>query len=230
MLATYSEGHYNPGDIMPPDTFTPYVGAGDILILNGDMCNILPLGMKAWRTLAGRKTIDSIKTSVPKGCQGWYVYGNHEGRLSWLKELMAASSVINDPPIQIVRSIDIPYKGEIWHFEHGHKFCYGWRWLRHVADDIVEWLTSNPLTLKLWYNFSVKRGWLPSKYMHDWEGNPVSKKYRKLVGHYWAEVLAEAHEQNMNYVVGHSHRRVTITTDFVKVIDDGSQEIVLIDF
>ena len=209
-----SDLHLNPGDVFPN-----YTGL-DYLIVNGDLLNILPLGMNQWRTDAGKRTCQSIAAGLPK--KHCLIYGNHCGRLSWMKELLEEPFGLN-----VQRQLDfIDDDDKIWHFEHGHRFTQWWI-LRHGADDVVEWLTSNSATRQWWFKFCVKKGWIPSKYMHDWEGNPVSK-WRKLVGHYWAMILTQAFNTGKNYVVGHSHVRPAQTIfdiEGIKVIDLGFREL-----
>ena len=202
-----SDLHLNPGDRFPD-----YSGLGGMLVVVGDLLNILPWGMNRWRIKEGYETCKSVADGLPEAhC---VLMGNHEGRFSWLRELLAESFGVS-----IARQLDIvPY-----HFEHGHKFTE-WRILRHIADDAVEWLTSNSFTRKLWYDFCIRQGWMPSCY-----ANPGTK-YEKMVGAYWALVLAQAHKEHWNYVIGHSHTSCNIgPTEFgVQVIDLGNNDLVRI--
>jgi len=204
-----SDSHLDPGN-----KFTDYSYLNGQLIIVGDLLNILPLGIKQWQAPEGSYTIQSIVSGLPENhC---ILLGNHEGRLSWLQELFEGYDV------KIARKLDITIDSKRWHFEHGHKFTE-WKFLSYFADDWVEWATTTPIVRSWWYKFCVKQGWIPSKYMHDWKGNPVSG-YQKLVGGYWAMVLAYAYEHNCNMVVGHSHTKcyIDVKKHDIEVIDLGA--------
>ena len=226
MILETSDAHLNPGNRCPEhliDMADKADMAKSPVVWNGDMLNILPLGMRAWRSVEGRFTIvDLVAKGMPeKGI--YFIMGNHEGRLSWVKELFGPY-----PDVIICRNLDLTHNGRKWHFDHGHKFTDWWLW-RHIADDWCEWITTNPLMRKWWYDFCVKQGWIPSKYMHDWTGNPVSK-FQQLVGYYWGRVLQEALSKNRNYCVGHSHIDTRIDTPFgISVVDGGVGKVNIIE-
>ena len=213
-IAVTSDFHLNPGDIFPKPEFDR---EPDLVILNGDMRDFLPLGIKAWDTPEGHLTIQSLHSAL-----GDYetvdLMGNHEGRFSWLCESNEGSHFVS------MRELTIKAKPLPYHFEHGHKLTEWWL-LRHIADDWVEWITTHPIIRQRWYNFCVKRGWLPGHYMHSLDGNPVPK-YPHIVGLYWWRVFKKAQEKGMNYVVGHSHCQCHLATlhpEIPDVIDTGSK-------
>ena len=202
-----SDQHLKPGD-----TFPDYSNLDGRLTVVGDILDILPLGMQEWRTTAGRKTCESVARGLPK--DHMVLMGNHEGRLSWLRELLDPLDVVTDRTLDITTG-----DGKKFRFEHGHKYTE-WSLLRYVADDVVEWATSNKLTRKLWYRFCAEQGWMPSKY-----ANP-GKKYEAIVGGYWAMVLRQAHKDNISRIIGHSHIGCDISTQFgIRVIDLGRAEL-----
>ncbi len=203
MIYCTSDWHLNPGVVFPENLISLKK-----LYLVGDMFNIIPLGMGQWRTYEGRRTVDSIVNHIP--ADSTFIAGNHEGRLSWLKELLSAY-----PHIRVMRSdVSQNYK-----FIHGHQYT-DWKVWAIGADDITEWLTTNALTRKLWYKFCVSQGWLPSKY-----ANP-GREYEPIVGAYWAMILRQAHKEHLSFVVGHSHQRCDIETPWIKIIDLGCREVV----
>ena len=206
-VAVTSDFHLNPGDIFPKPEF---VRIPDLVILNGDMRNFLPLGIKAWDTPEGHLTIQSLHSALDD-LEVIDIFGNHEGRFNWLKESNVGSHFISE------REHTIKIKPLPYHFEHGHKFTEWWL-LSHIADDVVEWLTTQPIIRQHWYNFCVKMGWLPSKYIHDWGGNPIPK-YPHIVGLYWANVFREAQRRKVNMVVGHSHCQCHLSTPHPEVPD-----------
>ena len=226
-IAVTSDFHLNPGDIFPK----PFFAEGselydkrppDLVILLGDMRNFLPLGIKAWDTPEGHLTIQSLHSAL-----GDYetvdLMGNHEGRFSWLRESNEGSHFVS------MRELTIKAKPLPYHFEHGHKLTEWWL-LRHIADDFVDWITTLPIFRAWWYKFCVKQGWIPSKYMHDWEGNLVPK-YPDIVGLYWANVFREAQRRKVNMVVGHSHCQCHLSTphpEVPDVIDLGAKQWTII--
>lgn len=213
-----SDWHLNPGDIMPPLTKKDFPNVTNIGLV-GDIINVLPLGINSWKTTEGKTTIESI-ARLTELAPVYYVFGNHEGRLSWLKLLLK-----DYPEVQILRSIEVNVNGEKWRIEHGHRFSE-WCLLRYVADDIVEWFTTNPLTLKLWYRFCVKMGWLPGQYLNS---RAIRReKYERKIIAYWAFIMNAARSKEEGYIVGHSHTRATINPPFGKVIDLGARKIVLL--
>ena len=221
-VACTSDWHLRPGDIFPKPFFAEseyYDGhPPDLVILNGDMRDFLPLGTKAWDTPEGHLTIQSLHSAL-EDYETVDLMGNHEGRFSWLKESNEGSHFISKRE-HTIKAKPLPYR-----FEHGHKLTEWWI-LRHIADDWTEWITTLPIFRAWWYKFCVQRGWLPSKYMHDWKGNPVPK-YPSIVGLYWANAFRKAQQNKVNLVIGHSHCRAHLDTPHPRVpdiIDCGARE------
>ena len=216
-IASTSDWHYNPGDRFPISYHLPEeVQRADIIVLVGDMLNFLPLGIKAWRDDMGRITIASLHDMLAHH-EAIYVFGNHEGKFSYLKEAVEGTH------IKAVRDYTI-YKKEGLNDVciHGHQLTPDWGILAPIADDFVE------LAVKYfpqqWYNFCVKQNWLPSHY-----GNPVSYKLLLL---YWFRWCMEAAKDNCNYIIGHSHHKAHIVTpekEMPDVIDLGTGEWHLIE-
>lgn len=207
MLRIISDLHMNPGDKVPDNLADKFCGANsNIHILLGDIINVLPLGMGVWRTEDGVATIKDI---IGKLMPDYWVFGNHEGRMAWLRELLKPYV-----GIKVIRSLDIGR----YHFEHGHKLTEWWL-LRHIADDLVELATNNALTRKWWYDFCKKRGWMPGSFPH----NP-----KDLRGFYWAMAFRASVKSEKIYVVGHSHVRVDIMPKEILggVVDIGAGQVV----
>jgi len=197
-------------------------------ILNGDGLNILPHGLGAWKTTQGYNTIRHFEATVEKylplhGLD--YVLGNHEGRKSWVEELIQGH-----PLIRLHRYLDLQFPGrsgislvDTYHFEHGHRFTE-WRVLSWFADDIVEWATTNALTRRWWYEFSRRMGWMPGSHPRKKEPNEWHGIYLGLV--YWDAIRREA-TYNVTDVVGHSHIFAYVPTEFgVRVIDCGARRTI----
>jgi UDP-2,3-diacylglucosamine pyrophosphatase LpxH len=221
-----SDWHLHPGEKMPNWTKKDFPTVTDIVLV-GDMIDVLPLGLNQWRTTEGRTTIESI-ARLTEVAPVHYIFGNHEGRLSWLKLLFE-----DYPEVQISRDLQIEINSEKWWIEHGHKYTE-WRLLRYIADDIVEWLTTNPITRRLWYNFCVRMHWLPGRY-HNTNPTPQEEneeirqeRYEEIVIVYWALLMRAARRRHMGYIVGHSHTRATIEPPYAKVLDLGAKEKVLL--
>ena len=140
-VACTSDWHLRPGDIFPKPFFAEseyYDGhPPDLVILNGDMRDFLPLGTKAWDTPEGHLTIQSLHSAL-EDYETVDLMGNHEGRFSWLKESNEGSHFISKRE-HTIKAKPLPYR-----FEHGHKLTEWWI-LRHIADDWTEWITTLPI-------------------------------------------------------------------------------------
>jgi len=203
-VAFTSDWHKNPGDNFN-DMEVPEC---DVWIDVGDAFNILPIGIDEWLTRKGHYTVDSYDNATLPAKKRYFLPGNHGGRLSWCKRLLAPYD------IEVVRSLDI---GGV-HFEHGDKYCE-WRILGLFADDLTEWATTNKLSRRLWYAFCQRQGWLPG----NLEGKP---KYNKTIGAYWGIACNVAHTKGYKkLVIGHSHSPETQRTAFCEVVDCGKRQV-----
>ena len=204
-LYAISDLHLNPGDEFPMLNLAD----DDTLVINGDLLNILPLGFKAWDTQLGFYTLSSIAAHTPS--DSIVIAGNHEGRLAWVHQLFYTFRKFT-----IARSYEVgPY-----YFEHGHKRMPDWWFLRHIADDITEWATSNPLFRSCWFEFCKRRGWMPGSY-------PPNPKAEEIIGFYWANCFRHSIKSGKIWVVGHSHIKAELLPPGVKggVIDLGKAEV-----
>jgi len=207
MVFAESDIHLNPGTLL-----LDRKGYKGTYVLVGDILNILPHGFSPWQTPEGRQTIESIDKNTPDDV--WYVIGNHEGRLSWIKKLFSPYPKWQG---RIVRRLDMEIDGRVYHFEHGHKFTEWWV-LRHIADDWVEFVTTLPIIREWWYKFCIYQGWIPSK-----AKNPL-RTYSVLLGIYWGMVVQRAMREGRSWVVGHSHTRMSWSSPHfgVEVFDLGA--------
>jgi len=213
IVAVTSDWHLKPGMTV---SRVPLAPKPDLVVLNGDMRDVLPLGMDAWRTMEGQITIRSLAYAL-RNYKVVDILGNHEGRFSWLLELDKGTHFSPQRNHTIYAQIGLPYR-----FEHGYKFTE-WRWLGYIADDVVELLTTHPWIRQWWYDFSIEMGWLPSKFCNP---NPTPK-YHHIVGLYWWHVFKHALKYKRNYVVGHSHCKAFLNTPhemIPNVIDVGAGE------
>lgn len=215
MIAS-SDWHIRPGQSRELE-LKRFLAHDALKIINGDLLNILPYGLTQWRTEEGKATLDELKGLINNSPNVTvWLKGNHEGRLSWMKQLLG-----DCPHLIIDRSYDTGAQGRHWHFEHGHKFTDWWL-LRHVADDIVEIATTNRVVRPFWYALCKRLDWMPGSY-------PPNPHVHELIGLYWANVLRAAIKAKCTYVVGHSHQACHLETGFgYDVIDCGCRETVAI--
>jgi len=229
LALSISDIHINPGELIKdicPNLLDMFAQAKAIkrnfgkrvlVLLNGDILNILPLGMKSWRVPKGRKTIESIVLEAPREDFFW-LFGNHCGRITWLRELVKPY-----PWVKIARNLDFEIGDKAYHAEHSHRWTE-WFFLRWFADDFTEWITTNPLTRKYWYEFCKRQGWLPGSY-------PPNPRVDEIVGYHWGNMLRLSVRQGRIWVIGHTHRRVDLLPPDIKggVIDLGAREEVRIE-
>lgn len=175
------------------------------LVIDGDTFNLLPYGLKEWETPEGMATVQSV---VDLTQDAVWISGNHDP-LNWLRPLLVRAGV---GPSRVVRSLDV----DGHHFEHGHRFAGDWAILRYIAPSVVEWLTTNPLTRKWWYQFCVDRGWIASDFPHS------SERYDRFVSVTWGFASLDADRNHRTNVIGHTHCRAS----WDNLIDLGSNELV----
>jgi metallophosphoesterase superfamily enzyme len=192
------------------------------LVVAGDLLNLIPYGLSAWREPPGRKTILQLSELIPPQGFDW-IKGNHEASESWMRELLP------DPRVRVADSLELYLGGRTWHIEHGHRFSY-WKLLAPVADEVSELMAK--VCPGLWYGFMARMGWIPSRRMYSEEflkGENPGKKYNDLVGYLWAQEIRWAAHHNKNLIVGHSHTRADISLHLgIDVVDCGArQEVVL---
>ena len=207
-IGCVADVHLNPGD-----EFSLPIPEVYAFVFNGDILNVLPKGISDWRTYEGWQTVQSLRAAVRFVPEVYFVIGNHEGRLSWAKELLRDTNFI------VVRELD--FAGI--HFEHGHRFPR-WFLLHDFADDITEWMNSNWLLRRFWYWFSKKMGWMPGSIK-----SVKPEKYHSVIGFYWAYALHEAYKHGWKtLVIGHTHTRANLNTEFVHLVDCGTNNIIVL--
>lgn len=219
MVLNTSDVHLSPGDLIPQylmDMFRECDATGSRAVLLGDVFNLLPYGERAWLTNAGDYTIQRFVDLLPRGgCD--LIFGNHEGNIKWLEELFQPY-----PQVRVARSLNLFIGNQTWHFEHGHRFAYNWRWLQWVADDITQVMVKH--FPGLWYRLSRQMEWVPSRIMVE-----KPQRYNEKVGTIWSNALKWAQKENINLVIGHTHTRVNIKLGSgIQVIDCGAKEIIKI--
>lgn len=197
-----SDIHLDPGN-----RWTRDLTHLDKLVIVGDAFNVLPYGWKRWQEEDARATVRSLLSLIPK--DSVFVFGNHDGRLSWLKTLVA--------PFPAVRQLDLEIQGRRFRFMHGHQFTY-WRILAPIADEFVETLVGCSLTRKAWYDFSKSKGWMATGMP---PGNP---KYAAMLITAWGWAMKEALDKKTNLVMGHTHTRWFSWTQSYTVTDLGAGE------
>ena len=197
-----SDIHLEPNDSWTRTLKLPESGK---LILVGDTFNVLPYGWNRWQEDDAQAAVKSLLSHIPK--DSVFVFGNHDGRLSWLKALVA--------PFPAVRQLDLEIQGRRFRFLHGHQFTY-WRILARVADEFVETMVGCSLTRKAWYNFCRSKRWMAS-------GMPQSNpKYAAILITAWGWAMKEALDKKTNLVMGHTHTQWFSWTQSYTVTDLGA--------
>jgi len=218
IIATVSDIHLSPGDIFPHD-----LRKYDMAVLVGDIINIIPYGMWAWRQDAGQVTINSIAEKCPS--RTIIIMGNHEGRVEWMEELFDLFECVEEydsvkignfdisllpkdehgsPTVYVDRNYDIQavYDGDrIILFRHGHQFAPDWKILFIGADDVNQFMTSGKIRRKLWYWW-----WLRKRI-------PKSQKNPRDYSKWYHLIWHKAQEYAISYVdgrpvtlyIGHTH-------------------------
>ena len=195
-----SDIHLSPGDEYPSvDLHGP-------LVLVGDVFNILPWGIKAWRTLKGIRTVNSLLDCLDDDAV--FISGNHDP-YGWLQELV--------PDYRVERR----YQVDGWTFMHGHQFAPDWHYLSFVAPQFQEFMLSHVWTAKLWYWYCKRQGWMATGTTES------NKKYEEMVSMVWGMANKYAHDHG-NLCIGHTHSRMTFQDDFVKIVDCGANELVIL--
>lgn len=196
--------HVEPGE-------KPSWGARKLpnLFVLGDTFDFLPYGMNAWRTPAGLYTIDATLATFPD--ETTVFVGNHEGRAGWLEEVVKGR-------FPVVRELLIDVNGTPWLLKHGHQYSEWWL-LRHIADDIVEWATTNVVTKNAWYALCQRMGWMAS-------GDPQPEKYNSFVAAMWGFALREANTRGVHVAFGHTHTNCSVDTDHFGFVNVGPREFV----
>lgn len=225
-VGIFSDVHLNPGDDLEEFDFSSY----SKIVACGDFLNILPYGIKAWRTEEGKKTINSIMKSIGN-TPFVYVLGNHEGRKQWVEELFK-----DYPQVQIMNVYEFYTNNRTFRFRHGHKFALDWKYISGIADDIVVFLTSwNGWLRNIWYKFCRDRGWMPGSeidrevHLRDAVSEKKFKKYNDKVSDVWKNALKDAHrESNTTLFIGHTHQAMPMGPSEMgcEVVDIGAGYIV----
>jgi len=217
IMVVISDTHLSPGD-RPTRALRRAAARAKIsgtLVLDGDILNIMPYGLKQWRTPRGvftRMALSRLLRPIPNVI---YICGNHEGRQAWIRQLLGPNT-----HVKICRRYETgPYV-----FTHGHRKTE-WRFLELIADDWHELVTTNALTRRLWYWFSKKMGWMPGSHPKK------ARKQSAWTGLYWGLVYWSAIKEEAIYVVGHSHEWLRLHTESgCRVIDCGKDKVNLVPY
>lgn len=216
-MITFSDAHCEPEGLTPELRQLLGQTGDETFASAGDLANQLPHGLERYlcsvyltqleRALDGRKLI---------------VLGGNHDPFPWSKKLYARI-----PNIEVVRELNIlhPFmvgKGEgpvpvdvyepvVTHIEHGHRWAIDWRFLRHFAPGLVDFMTDH--FPKPWYAFSRKMGWIPSQVKGE-------TKYHLAVLSTWRGALLFAQDKPLTRVVcGHTHKLGAVTSLFPHGID-----------
>jgi hypothetical protein len=168
--------------------------AGTPLIYNGDMKDILLLGVDCY----GR--IDPHAD--------YAICGNHEGKLAWYKKTEKGNK-----RTKFVNKLDIDVHGTYWHVEHGDAFTLDWGLFRPVLT-VVAWIG---LTFfkKRWSKWCLKH-WSPKEAKQAGE----TGKWKEMTGFIHETELRWCKKHKTNGVFGHTHY-AEIKEDGVVVADCG---------
>lgn len=187
-----SDCHLSPGEEFGLDL------RGDQTVFVGDTFDLIPYGLKGWKTIAGMRTVRSVldRTDAPI-----FVAGNHDP-LRLLRKILPVECTT-------VRS----YDWGKYRFIHGHQFSE-WRWISRLSP-LMEWLTTNDITRAWWYKFCQSQGWMATGIAHS------SEKHNRLVEIVWSWANYEADKAGKVFVIGHTHEPAR----FDSLIDLGSYEV-----
>ena len=172
------------------------------VIINGDLMDLIIFGIEGY---SGSALVKSLRYFVPP--RGLFLtLGNHSVRLSWLRRLFK-----DTPGVRIARSWDLEIGGQLWHFEHGHRFAVDWGPLGPLYTAIAEtFLYVNP---KLWYSISKRCGWVTSAHkttaLNAGEIRE-SQRYALATWAIWARAVKYAINHQVNVAIGHTHQAVVL--------------------
>lgn len=226
-MILFSDAHCDPEGLTPQLRQLLRETEDETFVSNGDMANLLPQGLE-------RYFASLYLTQLEMALDGRTLYqiaGNHDP-YSWSKKLYAAI-----PNIEVVREMNCPHadfrsgatvyekrdrKGyHFWgedgnpvmvtHIEHGHRWSIDWRFLRHAAPGLVDFMTDH--FPKPWYAFSKKMGWMPSQVKGE-------TRYHLAVLSTWRGALLYAQNRPLSRVIcGHTHKLGAVTALFPHGLD-----------
>lgn len=130
-------------------------GNKTIVILNGDILDLIVWGWKDYKTAA--RKIDQLFTGIPV----IYIVGNHEGRIDWVKKLFAPYK----KHIKVRSSLNLKINGKRWHIEHGEHYSVDWGKIGFLYSIVA--FTGLKIWPKGWLRFSKFVGWVPTKYLNE---------------------------------------------------------------
>ena len=192
-----SDWHLRPGDTIP--NFARRLlalGHKNDLVLNGDILDFIPYGIKAWLTPQGERTVHEFTEMFPP--KGHLVVGNHDPMRYW--RMVLKYYKLDLKPVRYVR---LSNRGALWHFEHGHTRTQ-WSFLRYLAPGVTEFMTE--YFPHQWDWLMRRFGWMRSPQTH-WrpfrpkEANPMNE----LIMAVHMAWMRYALQTGMNVCIGHTH-------------------------
>ncbi len=166
------------------------------LIGDGDLFDILPLGVKKFENAASIKELAALLDGYPFD----YVAGNHDPHRT-MKKLLAPY-----PTIILHKQLELEERDRTYLINHGHGWGLHWGYfgLRHFAPWIVE--KAVDVAPGMWYRFCRSRGWLAHPGTEEREpGLESQKKATRLTRLIWAGASDHALNKDCCVIVGHTH-------------------------
>ena len=194
MFLASSDWHCQPDELIPQarELIGRSDPSKDTLVGVGDLFDFLPLGKDRFKN---SKAIDDFIDALG-GRTFYYVAGNHDP-YPWVRKRFK-----NYANIKVYRTLNWEDK---WYFRHGHSWADDWRYLRHIAPALVEFMAEH--CPRLWYWFSRRMGWMSSAHKeHGYVGSPRERhKYNKAVGKVWRHAIRRAQHNDFTVMIGHTH-------------------------
>lgn len=195
MIWVCSDVHCDP-DYVPPN-FLKWIEEGKkqkaILIVAGDLLNILPWGRDKWsrQSPSIRQINEALEYFIL-----FAVPGNHDPEKE-LKRVVFPSHIHVTSSANLVRYFNLNY-----YITHGHQWALDWGilGLNRVAPSFVEFMVK--YFPSQWYRYCKARGWLASKQKPSGiEHEPITKLTRIV----WKGAVDHAVKKKVCVIHGHTH-------------------------
>jgi len=151
MMRVGGDYHLAPGEVL-----NDYL---DVAV--GDMIDVIPLGVRAYMTPEGQRTIKSIAEHVKV-----YVAGNHDPYKALVKLFKGYDICIHQSCeffVEHGNTLSLDYSSARYFFRHGDTYAPDWWVIRRFAYTWTELVTRFSLTRKLWYKFCRYKNWMGEK-------------------------------------------------------------------
>ncbi len=188
------------------------------LVADGDLFDILPLGIKQWQSAASIGQLAKMLDGYPFD----YVAGNHDPYPT-MKKLFAPYS-----NIKLHRRLEINEGGKKYIIVHGHRWSVDWGFLglSKIAPSVVEFMTDHAPSL--WYWICKRMGWLASPTDTGVPSGKERERINNMIMVIWSGATKFAIKRDCCVIIGHTHtacqsKRAVSTEQglFTYLVDDG---------